>query len=131
MERTKNKQAQHAHNELTIIATNKTKTKKIAKNSTGTLCKQQDIYKLSSVDDKKIIEIRLGMLDIIVNFKEKYKNNLACQLCQKEEETFQHLFECKKYSVKIQLKADFSPEQIWKLFCYNQEYCENINLDKS
>ena len=68
---------------------------------------------MPSVNARKVFEIRLGMLDIIFNFKEKYKNNIACRQYKKEGETFQHFFKCKKYSDKIQLKDDFNPDVIY------------------
>ena len=38
------------------------------------------------------------MLETKGNFKAKYPNNLKCEVCEKKEETTQHLFECEGYT---------------------------------
>ena len=54
-----------------------TKANKIAENSTEPYV-NNNTYNLTSVNARKVLEIRLCMLDITVNFKEKYNYNIAC-----------------------------------------------------
>ena len=56
---------------------------------------KQYIEKLTHEEADIILRTRLGMIDIKVNFKNKY-NNTICNLCQKENETLQHLLECQE-----------------------------------
>ena len=41
-----------------------------------------------------ILRARLRMLDLKVNFKKKYDNNLNCPFCSAEPDEFDHIFIC-------------------------------------
>ena len=43
------------------------------------------------------MKTRLNMLELKANFRGKYKNEL-CDLCEKEEDNTEHLFECENQS---------------------------------
>ena len=48
-----------------------------------------------NTDEKKLLfNLRSRMVDIKVNFKNKYNGNLRCTFCDKEEESAQHLLNC-------------------------------------
>ena len=47
---------------------------------------------------KIIFLLKTNMIETKGNFKNKYPNNLKCELCEKTEETTQHLFECEGYT---------------------------------
>ena len=38
-----------------------------------------------------------GMIKVKTNFKNNFKQNLKCEMCDSEDETIMHLFECNKY----------------------------------
>ena len=42
-----------------------------------------------------IMKMRLNMIDVKCNYKSKF-TNLNCELCGKEDDTTEHLFECKE-----------------------------------
>ena len=41
-----------------------------------------------------IFKAKTRMLDIKMNYKNKYRNNFECPFCLEENETFDHLFTC-------------------------------------
>ena len=51
------------------------------------------IQQLSPRYAKIIMEVRLGIVDTKVNYKNKYEN-LICRNCLKEQETTEHFFRC-------------------------------------
>ena len=54
--------------------------------------------KLNFKEAKMIFLLKTNMLETKGNFKAKYPNNLKCEVCEKKEETTQHLFECEGYT---------------------------------
>ena len=44
------------------------------------------------------------MLDLKVNYKNKYKHDLTCRICRVED-----IFKCKAYEKELNLESDFSP----------------------
>ena len=48
------------------------------------------------------------MLDIKMNFKNKYKSDLTCKICKEDEETLEHIFQCRVYKDKLKLEKDFT-----------------------
>ena len=48
------------------------------------------------------------MLNLKVNYKNKYKHDLTCRICRVEDETLKHIFQCKAYEKELNLKSDFS-----------------------
>ena len=49
---------------------------------------------INTEEKKLLFNLRSIMLDIKVNFKNKYNGNLRCTFCDKEEESAQHLLNC-------------------------------------
>ena len=47
------------------------------------------------------------MLDIEMNFKNEYKSDLKCKICKEDEETLEHIFQCRVYKDKLKLEKDF------------------------
>ena len=43
---------------------------------------------------RTVFNARVGILNIKVNYKNKYSTDLSCTFCKMETETFNHLFEC-------------------------------------
>ena len=57
------------------------------------------------------------MLDIKMNFKNKYKSDLSCKICKEDGETLDHIFQCRVYKDKLKFEKDFthgSMEMRWK-----------------
>ena len=55
--------------------------------------KRINMYELKKNDAITILKARLNMLNIKDNFHGKYKDN-NCDLCNSEEDSTEHLFEC-------------------------------------
>ena len=55
------------------------------------------------------------MIDVKTNFKSKYVDDMTCELCCLEEETFDHLFRCNKYKSKVKETLDnrFDPKRTY------------------
>ena len=54
------------------------------------------VAQLSMKEVKKILEIRLNMIELKCNFKGKYTDT-TCPACNLEDETTEHVLECKEY----------------------------------
>ena len=48
-----------------------------------------------------IMKIRLNMIDVKNIYKGKYKNDLICPICKRENDTTEHLFQCTKVRTKM------------------------------
>merc|ERR1712055_954712 len=57
------------------------------------ICNKNYMNKLNFKEAKMIF-----LLETKGNFKGKYPKNLKCEVCEKKEETTQHLFECEGYT---------------------------------
>ena len=62
------------------------------------ICNKDYMNKLNFKEAKMIFLLKTNMLETKGNFKAKYPNNLKCEVCEKKEETTQHLFECEGYT---------------------------------
>ena len=59
------------------------------------------------------------MLDIKMNYKNKYNPNLTCKICRKDDESMEHIFVCQCYASEVNLlNVDFD---------YTLIYGENTN----
>ena len=63
---------------------------------TNTNGRQEYIEKCKMEQVKKIMKFRLNMTELKSNFKGKYKDTI-CPACEEEEETTEHVIECKEY----------------------------------
>ena len=63
--------------------------------------KQEYLEKCSTMTAKQIMKVRLNMVDIKMNYKSKYKDDLLCMACGKEEESSEHVIQCKEYKSLI------------------------------
>merc|ERR1712055_528572 len=72
------------------------------KNGTKTkdldICNKNYMNKLNFKEAKMIFLLKTNMLETKGTFKGKYPKNLKCEVCEKKEETTQHLFECEGYT---------------------------------
>ena len=66
------------------------------------------------------------MPDLKVNYKNKYKHDLTCRICRVEDETLEHIFQCKAYEKESDLKSDFSHLWIYSEVSKTVEIIENI-----
>ena len=64
------------------------------------------------------------MIDFKTNFNLKYVDDMTCRLCGLEEDTFDHLFRCRKYNSKVKEMLDNRFDPKWKI---KEETQENIN----
>ena len=58
----------------------------------GELSQQPYILRLPATTAQRVFEVRLSMLDLKVNHKNKYKHDLTCRICRVEDETLEHIF---------------------------------------
>ena len=89
-----------------------TKTKKMVSNSHGKLEPKKYLTELTPNQARKAFEIRLGMNDIKVNYKGKYKESTCFRICQNEEGTLHHIFKCKSCRDILQLLSGFTPDWV-------------------
>ena len=61
-------------------------------NGTG---RKEYIERLKTKEAIMIMKMRLNMIEVKCNYKSKF-TNLNCELCGKEDDTTEHLFECKE-----------------------------------
>ena len=53
-----------------------------------------------------------------MNYKNKDKHDFTCRICRVEDETLEHIFQCKVYEKELNLESDFS--HLW-IFSDNVE----------
>ena len=51
-----------------------------------------------------VMEIRLNMFEVKSNYKGLYRRSLECPMCEKEEDTMEHAFECERLKKIIEIK---------------------------
>ena len=56
---------------------------------------EQYLEELEFRDNIKMIKIRLNMIEVKCNYKTSYAYNKKCELCKEQEDTTEHLIECK------------------------------------
>ena len=84
-----------------------------------TFKQQQYILQLPAAVARRAFKIRLGMLDIKMNYKNEYNPNLTCKICRKDNESLQRIFVCQCYASEVNLlNTDFG---------YTWIYGENTN----
>ena len=60
-------------------------------------CNKEYMSKLNFNEARMIFLLKSNMIETKANFKGQFLNDLKCEICGKEEETTQHLFECDGY----------------------------------
>ena len=63
---------------------------------TGKFERQEYVKVCNMGKVKKIMQLRLNMMELKTNFKGKYEDTL-CPACGEEEETTEHVIQCPKY----------------------------------
>ena len=78
-----------------ILSNESTRMSKLKRLSYKTKMKTQSYIKtLTPEVARNAFRIRVGMVDIRSNYKNKYHLNCLCQICYKEDETLQHVVDC-------------------------------------
>ena len=72
------------------------------------LQQQKYIQELPAPTARRAFEVRLGTFDIKHNYKNKYSPNLKCRLCNKQDESLQHFFECENYISHLRINKQFT-----------------------
>ena len=68
-----------------------------------------------NLDEKRLLfKLRSRIIDINNNFKSKYKGNLLCTFCDKEEETPKHLLKCKEVIEELNIDYSVKADDIFK-----------------
>ena len=66
--------------------------------------------KLNFNEARMIFLLKSNMIETKANFKGQFLNNLKCEICGKEEETTQHLFECDGYmEIRKNIRIEDTP----------------------
>ena len=82
--------------------------------------------KISKEERQNIFKLRSRVTDVKMNYKRKYEN-LTCKACKEEEETQEHILECKeieKEEPSIKSKLEF--ETIFKGSIEDKAYIARI-----
>ena len=69
-----------------------------------------------------LFRLRNRLIDVKMNFKRKYNNDLQCRLCKKEEESQIHLTQCKV------ILCDSHVKKALKGYSYIDKFSENVNV---
>ena len=72
------------------------------------LQQQKYVQELPAPTARRAFEVRLGMFDIKHNYKNKYSPNLKCWVCNKQDESLQHFFECENYISHLRIDKQFT-----------------------
>ena len=62
--------------------------------------KKEYITNMEFKYSKLMLKIRLNMIEVKCNYKNKFKTNLICEMCKKEEDTTEHLLRCEAHPLK-------------------------------
>ena len=89
-----------------IQRTRKTKKLRFVK-TTNTFEKKEYVSKMSGSEAVQVIKTRLNMLPIYGNFKHDLSLRRLCLLCDKEDDTTEHLLSCESMGVN-----NISPEHL-------------------
>ena len=66
-----------------------------------------------SIKQKKLLfSLRLRMINVRENFREKYRNDKTCKLCNEETETQEHVLNCKEIVKNANMMVDDKIEYI-------------------
>ena len=74
----------------------------------NTLQQQKYIQELPAPAARRVFEVRMGMLDIKYNYKNKYNPNLKCGVCNEQDKSLQHFFECESYISFLKIDEQFT-----------------------
>ena len=69
---------------------------------------------LGNKQKKLLFLLRSRMIDVKVNFSEKYMNNKLFKICKEESESQEHVLKCKEI-VEKQANVTILFEKLWKL----------------
>ena len=72
------------------------------------LQQQKYIQELPAPTARRAFKVRLGMFDIKHNYTNKYSPNLKCRVCNKQDESLQHFFECENYISDLRIDKQFT-----------------------
>ena len=72
------------------------------------LRQQKYIQELPAPTARRAFKGRLGMFDIKYDDKNKYSPNLKCRVCNKQDESLQHFFECENYISHLRIDKQFT-----------------------
>ena len=75
----------------------KEETKEGSKTKDLNLCTKEYMNKLNFKEAKIIFLLKTNMIEVKENFRSQYPKNSKCEVCEKQKETTQHLFECEGY----------------------------------
>ena len=74
-----------------------------------------------SIEEKKLMfRLKNRLIDVKVNFKKKYKDELECRLCSYPEESQSHLFVCPEILSDDKLRDDL------KNYSYDEIFSNDI-----
>ena len=71
------------------------------------LQQQKYIQELPASAARRAFEVRIGMLDIKYIYKNKYNPNL-CRVCNEQDESMKHFFECESYISRPKIDKQFT-----------------------
>ena len=67
-----------------------------------------------SIEDKKLMfRLKNRLIDVKINYRKKYKDNLQCRLCNSSEESQPHLVVCPELMIDNKLREAFEN------YCYD------------
>ena len=79
---------------------------------------------------KDVIKIKLHMWQVNCNYK-KYNTDTKCPLCQKSEDTTEHVLECEKAKKFTLSKENNKNGKRWQIFIEKTKRRENLQVLKS
>ena len=77
------------------------------------------------IEDKKLMfRLKNRLIDVNINYRKKYKDNLQCRLCNSTEESRPHLVVCPELMIDNKLREAFenycySDIRSWKILLNN------------
>ena len=74
------------------------------------------------IQDKKLLfKLRNRLIDVKLNFKKKYKEDMTCRLCFEGEESQSHLLECSVILSDVNIKNELEGFAYTDTFSTNQD----------
>ena len=75
------------------------------------------------IQDKMLLfRLRNRLIDVKMNFKGKYRNDIQCRLCKKEEESQIHLTQCEM------ILSDFHVQKALEGYSYADTFSKNVKV---
>ena len=106
---------------------NKTKARTIVED---TRKRKKYLQDCDSDTVKDVIKIKLHMWQVNCNYK-KYNTDTKCPLCQKSEDTTEHVLECEKAKKFTLSKENNKNGKRWQIFIEKTKRRENLQVLKS